>query len=192
MPLCSLCRDISRLLPRCGCQAAAANSVPSLCRLVLRVLQLLEGAQLAADLIASYEQSFDPQQAEGQQAGVDDFSGPVGGCLLRTAAVASRAAGCCLRLCLHISGCPPVACRRVGLPRPLLAPAPTPTRHTCPLAHRTQTGSHTRLAPLPLLQPCCLLWWTPSWRCAPEAARPSTPPPPPGEHPLLLQLPARG
>lgn len=36
--------------------------------------QLLEGAQLAADLIASYEQSFDPQQAEGQQAGVDDFS----------------------------------------------------------------------------------------------------------------------
>ncbi len=36
--------------------------------------QLLEGAQLAADLIASYEQSFDPQQARGQQAGVDDFS----------------------------------------------------------------------------------------------------------------------
>jgi hypothetical protein len=40
-------------------------------------VQLLEGAQLLADLIASYEQSFDQQQQ--QAGGVDaDFSGETG------------------------------------------------------------------------------------------------------------------
>lgn len=38
-------------------------------------LQLVEGAQLLADLIASHEQSMEQQQAPPGAAGDDDFSG---------------------------------------------------------------------------------------------------------------------
>jgi hypothetical protein len=69
--------------------------------------QLLEGAQLLADLIASYEQSFDQQQQ--QAGGVDaDFSG---GWVMAAGLVGHGAEGAaCLPACLPAYQTSPDAC----------------------------------------------------------------------------------